>query len=45
MQQNVAENIVQAVAITSNPMSTQQQRAEAVKFFEEVMRKPKITFA
>lgn len=32
----LAENIVQATAITHNPGSTPQQRAEAVQFFEQV---------
>lgn len=32
----LAENIVTAVAVTYNPTSAQQQRAEAVQFLEQV---------
>jgi hypothetical protein len=36
--QQLADSIVNATAVTHNPASTQQQRAEAVSFFEQVWR-------
>jgi hypothetical protein len=34
--EQLADSIVSATAVTHNPASTQQQRAEAVAFFEQV---------
>jgi len=34
--QQLADSIVNATVVTHNPASTQQQRAEAVRFFESV---------
>jgi hypothetical protein len=36
--EQLAESIVNATAVTHNPASSQQQRTEAVQFFEQVGR-------
>lgn len=37
--QQLADSIVSATAVTHNPASSQQSRAEAVAFFEQVPRR------